>query len=163
VCCLAKLNPEKLFVEFLPGVTRTDPVFGRKYTLTHSDITGDLFLAVGLVYARERITAMRDEVLGEWNIYNNQVACYIYLHVDGQSGGIGASAIRDRIFRQELPLAFEAIKYGDRDLFYAHPGLNSIPIIVYFFSSFPQYNKVENWGTFADYGTAILSDNGYEE
>lgn len=160
---MAKLNPEKLFVEFSPGVTRTDPIMGRKYTLTHSDTTGDLFLTVGLIYASEKITAMRDEVLGQWKIYYNQYACYIYLYVDGQSGGAPAAAIRDRIFRQELPLALEAIKYGDRDFFYAHPILNNAPIIIYFFSSFPQYNKVENWGTFADYGSVIADDSGYEE
>ncbi|ERI91831.1 hypothetical protein HMPREF1982_02874 [Clostridiales bacterium oral taxon 876 str. F0540] len=161
--CLARLNPEKLYVDFAPGVTRTDPIMGRSYTLTHSDTTGDLFLTVGLVFDYSKITSMRDEVLGRWNIYYNQYACYIYLYVDGEMGGAAASAVRNMIFRRELPLALEAIRYGDREFFYAHPTLNNAPIIVYFFSAFPQYNRVENWGTFADYDGVIPDDSGYEE
>lgn len=36
-------DPEKLYVEFRPGVTKTEPILGRKYTLTHSDISAELF------------------------------------------------------------------------------------------------------------------------
>jgi hypothetical protein len=50
-----------------------------------------------------------------------------------------------------LPLALEAIRYGDNEFFNAHPGLDKSPIIVFFMSTNPQYNKVENWGTFSDY------------
>jgi hypothetical protein len=156
VCCLARLDPQKLYVEFLPGVTPTEPVMERKYTLTHSDATGQLFLTVGLTYAEDKITAMRDEVLGRWKIFYNQYSCYIYLHVDGESGGVETTAVRDRIFRKELPLALEAIRYGDRNFFYAHPVLNNAPIIVYFLSRFPQYSSVENWGTFSDYDSQLI-------
>jgi hypothetical protein len=63
---MKRLNPEKLQVEYRNGVTTTEPVGGRKYTLTHSDKTGDLFLTIGLEYAFDQITKMRDEVLAEW-------------------------------------------------------------------------------------------------
>ncbi len=63
---MSKLNPEKLSVEFRDGVTNTEPILGRRYTLTHSDITAELFLTIGLTYAYDKIDAMRDEVLGEW-------------------------------------------------------------------------------------------------
>ncbi len=63
---MEKLNPEKLYVEFRDGVTATDPVIGRKYTLTHSDVTADLFLTIGLEFAFDQINRMRDEVLAEW-------------------------------------------------------------------------------------------------
>jgi hypothetical protein len=45
------LNPEKLFVEFRTGATSITPILGRHYTLTHSDITADLFLTIALNYA----------------------------------------------------------------------------------------------------------------
>ena len=45
---MSKLNPEKLSVEFRDGVTNTEPILGRRYTLTHSDITAELFLTIGL-------------------------------------------------------------------------------------------------------------------
>lgn len=147
---MSKLNPEKLRVSFKLGVTDTEPVIGRKYTLTHSDTTAELFLTIGLRYAYEEINAMRDEVLAEWRIMNNQYYLYVYLYVDGQFGP-GAAAIRNTIFRRELPLALEAIRYGDNKFFRIHPRLDNAPIIVYFHSSIPEYNRLENWGKPSDY------------
>ncbi|WMJ82208.1 staygreen family protein [Clostridium sp. MB40-C1] len=147
---MGRLNPEKLFVEFKSGVTFTEPIVPRKYTLTHSDITAELFLTIGLVYDYEKINPMRDEVLGEWMNLDNKYFLNIYLYVDGQFTP-KVAAIRNKIFRKELPLAIEAIRYGDRKFFDAHKELDNVPIIVYFNSSIPYYNRVENWGTFSDY------------
>lgn len=147
---MSKLNPEKLSVEFRKGVTTTVPIIPRRYTLTHSDITAELFLTIGLRYAYNQINAMRDEVLGEWVKKGENYLYYVYLYVDGQFGST-AAAIRNKIFRRELPLALEAIRYGDKKFFSMHPFLDSSPIIVFFMSTNPQFNKVENWGTFSDY------------
>ncbi|TFD97118.1 staygreen family protein [Jeotgalibacillus salarius] len=141
-----KLNPEKLTVEFSTGVTITEPVIGRKYTLTHSDITADLFLTIGLQFAFEKITSMRDEVLAEWKMANGFPFLYVYVYVDGAFDP-AVTAVRDAIFRRELPLALEAIRYGDRKFFAAHPALDSAPIWIHFDSTNPMYNKFENWGT----------------
>jgi hypothetical protein len=51
---MKKLKPDKLYVEFRSGVTMAGQVMGRKYTLTHWDITADLFLTVGLQFADDR-------------------------------------------------------------------------------------------------------------
>jgi hypothetical protein len=147
---MSKLNPEKLSVEFREGVTNSEPIIPRRYTLTHSDITAELFLTIGLEYAYDKITAMRDEVLGEWIKKEEGYFYHVYLNVDGESGS-EATAIRDFIFRRELPLALEAIRYGDSEFFSAHTELDSSPIIVFFRSNNPEFNKVENWGTFSDY------------
>ena len=147
---MERLNPDKLHVEFTTGVTPTEPIIGRKYTLTHSDITAELFLTIGLEYDYEKTTKMRDEVLAEWRMLNDEVILYVYVYVDGRFGPM-TSAIRDAIFRRELPLALEAIRYGDDEFFVAHPELDNAPIWIQFESSYPQYNKVEKWGTPEDY------------
>jgi Staygreen protein len=149
---MGKLNPEKLSVEFRDGVTSTKPIIRRRYTLTHSDVTAELFLTIGLKYAYDKINNMRDEVLGEWIKNGETYSYYVYLNVDidGQFGP-EAAAIRDFIFRRELPLALEAIRYGDKEFFSAHPELDNSPIIVFFMSTYPKFNKVENWGTFSNY------------
>ena len=147
---MKKLNPEKLYVGFRPGVTPLQPIIGRKYTLTHSDITADLFLTVGLEYAYDKINKMRDEVLAEWRTYDSYIFLYVYVYVDGKFGS-AVSAIRNAIFRRELPLALEAIRYGDRRLFTANPGLDNAPIWIHFDSINPYYNRFENWGTPRDY------------
>lgn len=147
---LEKLNPEKLSIEFREGVTANSPLLGRKYTLTHSDITGDLFLTIGLNYALDKINKMRDEVLGEWNRKNNRYVLNIYVYLDGKFGLINA-AVRNFIFRKELPLALEAIVYGDRELLNFNKELYNSNIIVHFISTIPYYNKVEVWGKVEDY------------
>lgn len=147
---MKKLNPNKLNVEFMPGVTPTEPILGRKYTLTHSDITAELFLSIGLDFAYDKITKMRDEVLAEWRMYDGYIFMYVYVYVDGQFGP-AISVVRNAIFRRELPLALEAIMYGDRSFFIAHPELDDAPIWIQFDSSIPYYNQLEYWGTPKDY------------
>ncbi|MDF2790251.1 MAG: hypothetical protein K0S80_3350 [Neobacillus sp.] len=44
---LAHFIPEKISVEYRDGVTIAEPVIPRYYTLTHSDVTGELFLTIG--------------------------------------------------------------------------------------------------------------------
>lgn len=144
-----RLNPEKLSVEYGSGATATEPIIGRKYTLTHSDITAELFLTIGLEYAYDKISKMRDEVLSEWQTYENAPFLYTYVYV-GQFDPL-ITAIRDAVFRRELPLALEAIRYGDSKFFMEYPQLDNAPIWVYFESSNPDYNKFEYWGTPSDY------------
>ncbi|MYL72479.1 hypothetical protein GLW00_16655 [Halobacillus litoralis] len=147
---MKRLDPDKLFVEFRPGVTKNAPLLGRKYTLTHSDITAELFLTLGLTYAYDKITQMRDEVLEEWRIENGRPYLYVYVYVDGQYGS-HQSAVRNAIFRRELPLALEAIRYGDRYFFEAYPELDHAPIFIRFDSIDPRYNRYEYWGYPKDY------------
>jgi len=146
---MKRLNPEKLYVEYGNGVTTTEPVVGRKYTLTHSDQTGDLFLTISLEYAFGQITKMRDEVLAEWQIDEGAPFLYVYVYV-GQFGPL-ITPIRNTVFRRELPLALEAMVYGDSGFFKEHPQLNHAPIWIYFDSSNPEYNRFEYWGTPKDY------------
>lgn len=144
-------NPNKLYVEFRDGVTFTEPLINRCYTLTHSDLTANLFLTIVLSFAIDKMNAMNDEVLGEWALTESSFIYNIYLDVDGQYNNHATIAKRNDIFRRELPLALEAIRYGDRLLFLSHPELNICPILVYFISIDPQFNKIENWGTFSNY------------
>lgn len=65
---MSKLDPGKLHVTFNGGTSPVDLEFPRRYTLTHSDLTGDLFLTIGREYDEEHISGiytrlMRDEVL----------------------------------------------------------------------------------------------------
>ncbi len=146
---MRRLDPEKLYVEFRPGVTTTEPILGRKYTLTHSDITVELFLTIGLQFAYNKITSMRDEVLAEWRNSNCGLFLYVYVYVGDY--GPAMNAIRNTIFRRELPLALEAIVYGDKKFTTSNPLLINAPIWIQFDSTDPTYNQFEYWGTAKDY------------
>ena len=152
---MGRLNPNKLHVTFLSGVETDKLVLPRRYTLTHSDITGELFLFIGHDYDRRQISKlytrlMRDEVFAELVSKEDSMQFNVYCHV---SGGfvVGGAKWRYDIFRSELPLALEAIRYGDRTIFEQNPDLDQILVQIHFHSSNPRFNKVEQWRTMADY------------
>lgn len=146
---------EKLQVNYLAGTKPHGPIDGRRYTLTHSDFSGDLFLAIGLDFDTEAISGfytrlMRDEVLGEWLKQEGNYFLHVYCHV---SGGIilGTAGWRDSIFRHELPLVLRSICNGDKGIFETQPSMKDSDIFVHFISSNKKFNKVEQWGKPKDY------------
>ena len=152
---MSRLNAEKLHVEFADGTSRDGPLTPRRYTLTHSDSTGDLYLTIAQDYDRRQISGLytrllRDEVLAEWRQENDGPALHVHCHV---SGGLvlGSARWRYAIFRRELPLVLEAFRYGDRQLFKTEPGLDRAPIWIHFHATRRRYNRTESWGVPADY------------
>jgi len=152
---MTRLVPEKLHVKYLPGASPSSPASPRYYTLTHSDSTGEFFLTIGQCYDRKQISKwytrlMRDEVLAESRRESQGYALNVYCHV---SGGFvfGRAKWRYEIFRSELSLALEAIRYGDRIFFDRDPELDRMPVLVHFKSTDERYNKTEKWGLLGDY------------
>jgi len=150
---LTHLNPNKLQVTIIPPTTSETPIVPRHYTLTHSDLTGDLFLTIAQEFNKKQLKGwqtrlMRDEVLAEWLKSDQEYSLHVYCQI---SGGIGSLKFRDRIFRQELPLVLESFRYGDQGLFQKNPFLDRSPIRVHFLSKNKKYNKIEVWGLPEDY------------
>lgn len=152
---MGRLRPERLHVDYLLNVNPEVAELPRRYTLTHSDSTGALFLSIGSDYNHKQISGlytrlMRDEVLAEWIADRIGTSLHVYCHV---SGGLvfGRARWRESIFRREMPLVLEAIRQGDRRLFSANPELDESPIFVHFQFAKPPHNKIEAWGTPADY------------
>lgn len=145
-----KLNPQKLYTRFFPGTTAYYPIKSRHYTLTHSDKSGNLFLSIALTYMNTQITPNRDEVLAKWS--KDAASFGVYIHVDSEPVKTFADSERRlAIFKRELPLALEAIRFGDRKLFCMYPHLDCADILVYFKSTYPALTKTERWGKLADY------------
>lgn len=152
---MGRLKPEKLHVNYLLGVTPEVPITPRRYTLTHSDVTGDLFLSIGLDYNLGYNSGwytrfMRDEVLADWKEDKMGMSLHLYCHV---SGGLvfGRASWRESIFRSEMPLVLEAIRHGDRRFFEANPELDNSPIFIHFLDAKRNHSKIEAWGIPADF------------
>ncbi len=152
---MGRLNPDKLHVTYLAGTIPDNLRLPRCYTLTHSDVTGDLFLSIGSQYDTRKISKfytrlMRDEVLAEITNEEDALVFKIYCHV---SGGIvfGRAKWRYNIFQSQLPLVLEAIRHGDDILFKQNPELDQTPVLIHFKSTDSRFNKVERWGVMADY------------
>lgn len=146
---LSKFQPERLSVEYRDGVTATAPIIPRRYTLTHSDTTGQLFLTLGTHYAWDLLNPIRDEVLGTW-MPNGSCFC-VYVYIDHGEFDERTAKKRNEVFRRELPLALTAIRYGDRFLFAKYPALDDASLIIHFVSSYPPFARQENWGTFRNF------------
>lgn len=152
---MGRLRPDKLNVTFADRTAAVGPVTPRRYTLTHSDATGDLFLSIGPDYDLKQISGwytrfMRDEVLAEWLEGNQGPTLHVHCHI---SGGLvlGPSRFRFEVFQRELPLVLEAIRYGDNSLFESQRHLDDAPILIHFHAKEARYDLVEEWGTPADY------------
>lgn len=148
---MSDFDKSKLNVNFMKGVNKISPIIPRKYTLTHSDETGDLFLDIGKNYNYKAITSFRDEVLCKWIKFNNMYFLQCYAYISGGEFNLKESAIRYSIFKKELPLALTAIICGDKTFFKAHPYLSKSPIFINFHSIYPAFNKVEYLGKVKDY------------
>ena len=153
---MKELNPQKLHVTFQEGVSANELSLPRRYTLTHSDLSGDLFLTIGSKYDQKQISGfytrlMRDEVLAELKRDELGLALHVYCHV---SGGLvfGGARWRSEILHHHMWMVLEAFRYGDRELVTAHPELDQATVWVHFKSNRKRYDLVENWGPVQTYG-----------
>jgi hypothetical protein len=146
---MSDFNPQKLSVKLMPPATSAQPIEGRKYTLTHSDITAELFLDIGYVYNYEAVNwKMRDEVLAKWkNDKNGRLNLVGEAYIDGGEFGESVSGIRFSIFKKEMDTALKGIVYGDLPFYENYPVLLDAPIFIYYESIYPQYNQIYYYGT----------------
>lgn len=154
-----KFNPKDLKVSLKNGISIMEPAELRKYTLTHSDETGELFLTIGNEYDNDSIDyKVRDEVLGIWVKKDKY---YLLLSVQLDNGeGILNTTIRDKIFREELPIAIQAIICGDNLFIENNKELYDAKVLVKFNSGINEYNCVEDWGYIKDYNYDKLRSDG---
>ena len=145
-----RFTPDKLEVSFIDPVTLYNPINGRKYTLTHSDDTGVLFLTIGLEYDYDAINQdLRDEVLGNWKVYDNSYILFFYVHVGDYE--YDKALFRYNTFKSHLNDALKAIFYGDRELLNRYPNLSDTMVFIKFDSSIPIFDNYEFYGYVKDY------------
>ena len=144
------MDLSRLKVTFREGVTATRPLNHRRYTLTHSDRTGALFLTIGADFDRQALHAlqvrlMRDEVLGEWLLDGSDARLELYMAAQGGFPLFGTARMRVNIFRRYQPLVLGAIAHGDAGLLAAHPELAEAPVVAVFHWRGDRRER-EEWG-----------------
>ena len=154
---MKKIDTKKVFTELRNGATNTFPISGRKYTMTHSDKTGDLFVTIGTGFAEDKIDKLRDEVRLQYIIVDRMPILYGEVVVDGM-GIPGNPPVREAIFKREMPVALQAIRYADDALFTTYPELDNTPVYIQFISSNPDRNKLYDYGNIGDYEQSIVQD-----
>ncbi|KAK9668232.1 hypothetical protein RND81_13G043100 [Saponaria officinalis] len=153
----AIFEASKLKVVFV-GVDKEKytPKLPRTYTLTHSDITSKLTLAISHTINNSQLEGwynrlQRDEVVAEWRKVKGKMSLHVHCHISGGHFFLDLFAnLRYYIFRKELPVVLKAFVHGDVNLFNQHPELEDASVWVYFHSNLPEFNKVECWGPLRD-------------
>ncbi|KAB2336363.1 hypothetical protein F7731_11675 [Cytobacillus depressus] len=144
---MSQFSASKLYTKFLPPTNQWFPVNGRKYTLTHSDTSGDLFLTIGNRFNLAAINLKtRDEVLAEWFRKDKQFIFIGKVYVSGGEFDEPSSRKRFLIFQKEAKLALTAIFYGDRSVFSYYPQLLDSSVFIQFESIYPQFKQVLYYG-----------------
>ena len=152
---MSDLKPDKLHVKFIGDADPEGPANPRRYTLTHSDMTGELFLSIGTEYDFGAISGfytrlMRDEVLAELSVDSQDPELHVYCHV---SGGlvVGNAGWRYAIFQQHMPMVLQAFRYGDEIFYESYPHFEKAKVVIHFLSANKRYNLQEKWGDISDY------------
>lgn len=128
----------------------------RTYTLTHSDITSKLTLAISQTINNSQLQGWanklyRDEVVAEWKKVKGKMSLHVHCHISGGHFLLDLIAkLRYYIFCKELPVVLKAFVHGDGNLLNNYPELQEALVWVYFHSTIPEFNKVECWGPLMD-------------
>ncbi|KAE9459474.1 hypothetical protein C3L33_08598, partial [Rhododendron williamsianum] len=138
----------------------------RTYTLTHSDITSKLTLAISQTINNSQLQGWynrlyRDEVVAEWKKVRGKMSLHVHCHISGGHFLLDLCArLRYFIFCKELPVVLKAFVHGDGNLFNSYPDLEESQVWVYFHSNIPEFNKVECWGPLREAGAPSGGLNG---
>ncbi|KAI9076626.1 hypothetical protein K1719_041092 [Acacia pycnantha] len=130
--------------------------FPRIYTLTHSDLTSKLTLAISQTINNSQLQGwyqklQRDEVVAQWVKIKGNMYLHVHCHISGGHFLLDLFArLRYFIFSKELPLVLKAFVHGDGNLFNNYPELEESLVWVFFHSNTPEFNKVECWGPLKD-------------
>lgn len=147
---MRNLNPKKVFAQYRGEIKPYEPVTGRKYTITHSDTTAEMFVFIADDYAEDQISQMRDEVRIEWQWNKRGYVLNGSVLVDVNNSEVN-SKIRNEIFYREMPTALQALRQADRFMFEKHTMLDNTPVYIKFISNNPEYDKTYNFGPIGDY------------
>ncbi|XP_068634896.1 protein STAY-GREEN, chloroplastic-like isoform X2 [Aristolochia californica] len=124
----------------------------RTYTLTHSDITSKLTLAISHTINRAQLQGwynrlQRDEVVAEWKKVQEKMSLHVHCHISGGHFLLDFIAkLRYYIFCKELPVVLKAFVHGDGNLLSHYPELEEAQVWVYFHSNIGEFNRVQCWG-----------------
>jgi len=130
-----QFNAGKLSVRYLdaPGCGGAS-TGARRYTLTHNDVTGALMLTVGADYDAAQVAGwytrlLRDEVLAEFD----GCALHVHVHVRGEGDWwLAPSPLRAFIFRREMPLVLDTLRFADREFLLARAAAAEVPVLVHY-------------------------------
>ncbi|CZR99045.1 MULTISPECIES: staygreen family protein [unclassified Clostridioides] len=144
---MINLNATNLNVNMVYPVSATEPIRFRRYTVSYSENTNDIYLTIATYFDTLSLgTVSIDKVYGQWawvvgDIYDLNLFVFV--------GNYPYEIARNRYdaFVRVLPIAITSIINGDRLFLVSNSCLLNSKITVRFISSHPTLNRTVDYGS----------------
>ncbi|MCM3236406.1 staygreen family protein [Heyndrickxia oleronia] len=139
---------DNLSVNILPLATKLTPLQGRRYTLSHSEATGEWLVSIGLKGSKQ-ITSfdLQNVIQAEWTTKMGEYVLLGKINIDSEANDKKLAQIRYMIYQKELPFLIKMIINSDRLFFNYYPLLLDAPIHIEFQSTSSQLYQTLFMGT----------------
>lgn len=142
-------NPLKSLLNYSSSNIMTKFCLPRKYTSTHSDETGEIFLAVDKKYYKpylenEESQKVESQVIGKWVKKKNKYKILLKVVVSSEKNP--NAKLRYDIYQRELPHVLKTIALAESCTMKHDDNIKKAKIYVKFDSIDPKYQKVQYWG-----------------
>lgn len=148
---MTDFNPQKLKVRFILPASPTEPLKGRKYTLSHLNDNGQLILDIGTDFNNDVINEkLNDGFIAEWQT-DWEYRLVGRVHVALENFTEQEAQKRYEYLTKLTKNALHGIAFGDRLFLSSYPLLLDAPIYILFESTNPQLRKIYNFGSLKHY------------
>lgn len=134
--------------KYLGSVSEVEPISNRKYTFLENEEVCNLVIA--LRFDSRNTDIKRNEIIGQWARSDEEYTLYFHVNIKSDDSDRYV-AIRDLNIRAKLASKIRKIVQAEKKFINANQELKNSKVIVYFNSSLPYYNSIENWGIINDY------------
>ena len=141
-------NLNEVRCKYIGSVNEVEPINHRRYTFLENEEVSRLI--VGLRFDSRNTDNSGNELIGQWALWDDKYTLYFHVNIKNDEN-IQCVAIRDLNIREELADKIKKLIKAESKFIKANEILQYSKVIVYFNSSLPYYNRVENWGNIDDY------------
>ncbi|TYR80226.1 hypothetical protein FZC66_13940 [Priestia megaterium] len=143
-------RPRQVDVIYGLGITPTEPMAPRKYTIFPSTQSSTPSIHVGLEFAYDHMSKQQDECLASFIFNKGFYSLSLYFYVGSH---IKEEFILNRYFHflEQLPVILNALYHAERFFFQKHPILEHCPIFLYVDSSHPLFEHKKCLGALYQY------------
>lgn len=148
---MVDFNPKMLKVRFILPASPTEPLKGRKYTLTYSVRTNQHILDIGTDFNYEAVTEkLPDGIIIEWqNDWQYRLAGRVF--VDRGEYTVEEAEERFNQLRNKIANGLQGVAFGDRLFLSNYPLLLDAPIYFFFESNYSAFKQCYYYGTLKQY------------
>ncbi|MBL5867021.1 hypothetical protein HV458_13265 [Bacillus sporothermodurans] len=143
---------DNLSINIIPPATDLNPLQGRKYTLTHSEATGEWYLSIGTQFPFTKLTnGLFSVIEAEWTTKMGEYILLGRININSDSYNDKLDQVRYMIYQKELPQLIAHIIDADKRFLHYHPLLLDAPIHIEIKAKYPEFYRTLYMGTARKY------------